>query len=154
MKYFAISILFCFFLVQEALGHGKKISFLLISFSEKKIILTHIFSGAMYYPNPWWETNDCLPGMSPETCKFDLEPPKTGCEGRCRRSMGLTSFFTNYTVVEKRTLPKKFLDDFTRSKSPAGKHPWNSPGAAPIFGNGCGANGGNPLPRGCIGDGK
>jgi len=129
MKYLAISILFCFFLVQEALGHG-----------------------AMYYPNPWWETNDCLPGMSPETCKFDLEPPKTGCEGRCRRSMGLTSFFTNYTVVEKRTLPKNFLDDFTRSKSPAGKHPWNSPGAAPIFGNGCGANGGNPLPRGCIGD--
>merc|ERR1711878_27449 len=36
------------------------------------------------------------------------------------------------------------------NKSPAGKHPWNSPGAAPIFGNGCGANGGNP--NGCIGE--
>ena len=113
---------------------------------------THIFSGAMYYPNPWWARSGCLPFMSPETCRFDLVPPETGCTGRCRESMGLTSFFTNYTVVEKRTLPKEFLEKFTRSKSPAGKHPWNSPGAAPVFGNGCGANGGNP--NGCIGDGE
>ena len=31
MKYLAISILFCFFLFQEAFGHGKKILLLLIS---------------------------------------------------------------------------------------------------------------------------
>jgi len=127
MRYLAITSLICFFLAQEALGHG-----------------------AMYYPNPWWARSGCLPFMSPETCRFDLVPPETGCTGRCRESMGLTSFFTNYTVVEKRTLPKEFLEKFTRSKSPAGKHPWNSPGAAPVFGNGCGANGGNP--NGCIGD--
>ena len=27
------------------------------------------------------------------------------------------------------------------------RHPWASPGTAPVFGNGCGANGGNP--NGC-----
>ena len=106
----------------------------------------------MYYPNPWWATSECTIDMLPDTCEFGLEPPKTGCTDRCRKSMGLTTFFTNYTVVEKRTLPKEFLDDSTTNKSPAGKHPWNSPGAAPIFGNGCGANGGNP--NGCIGEGK
>jgi len=127
MKYLAISSIFCFFLVQEALGHG-----------------------AMYYPNPWWATSECTIDMLPDTCEFGLEPPKTDCTDRCRKSMGLTTFFTNYTVVEKRTLPKEFLDASTTNKSPAGKHPWNSPGAAPIFGNGCGANGGNP--NGCIGE--
>ena len=29
------------------------------------------------------------------------------------------------------------------------KMPWSSPGSAPIFGDGCGVNGGNP--NGCIG---
>jgi len=127
MKYLAISILFCFFLVQEALGHG-----------------------AMYYPNPWWATTHCTTDESPESCKYDLEPPPTDCTGRCRSSMSLVAFFTNYTVVEKRTIQKDFLDPSSKFKSPAGKHPWCSPGAAPIFGNGCGANGGNP--NGCIGD--
>ena len=152
MKYLAISILFCFFLVQEALGHGKKLLFLLISFFVKKVTLTHVFSGAMYYPNPWWATTHCTADESPESCKYDLEPPTTDCTGRCRSSMSLVAFFTNYTVVEKRTIQKDFLDPSSKFKSPAGKHPWCSPGAAPIFGNGCGANGGNP--NGCIGEGK
>ena len=152
MKNLAISILLCFILVQEAFGHGNE-TFFDYNLQNDILLLLHLsFSGAMYYPNPWWARSGCLPFMSPETCRFDLVPPETGCTGRCRESMGLTSFFTNYTVVEKRTLPKEFLEKFTRSKSPAGKHPWNSPGAAPIFGNGCGANGGNP--NGCIGDGE
>ena len=29
------------------------------------------------------------------------------------------------------------------------KHPWTSPGTAPVFGNGCGANGGNPYGCDC-----
>ena len=90
--------------------------------------------------------------MGPGACKFNLNLKSTGCTGRCGKSMGLVAFFTNYTVVEKRTLPKEFFDYSARFKSPAGKHPWNSPGAAPTFGNGCGANGGNP--NGCIGEGK
>ena len=152
MKNLAISILLCFILVQEAFGHGNE-TFFDYNLQNDILLLQHLsFSGAMYYPNPWWARSGCLPFMSPETCRFDLVPPETGCTGRCRESMGLTSFFTNYTVVEKRTLPKEFLEKFTRSKSPAGKHPWNSPGAAPVFGNGCGANGGNP--NGCIGEGE
>ena len=46
MRYLAITSLICFFLAQEALGHGKKILVLLISFFvRKKITLTHIFQG-------------------------------------------------------------------------------------------------------------
>jgi len=104
----------------------------------------------MYYPNPWPATHECTPDMGPGACKFNLNLKSTGCTGRCGKSMGLVAFFTNYTVVEKRTLPKEFFDYSARFKSPAGKHPWNSPGAAPTFGNGCGANGGNP--NGCIGE--
>ena len=29
------------------------------------------------------------------------------------------------------------------------RHPWTSPGTAPVFGNGCGANGGNPYGCDC-----
>jgi len=127
MKYLAISILFCFFLVQEALGHG-----------------------AMYFPNPWWATGECSPDMSPEACKFDLKLPSTGCKGRCNKGTGLVAFFTNYTVVQEATLPEEFFDNSARRETEAGLHPWNSPGSAPTFGNGCGANGGNP--NGCIGE--
>ena len=116
------------------------------------ILGKYLFLGAMYYPNPWPATHECTPDMGPGACKFNLNLKSTGCTGRCGKSMGLVAFFTNYTVVEKRTLPKEFFDYSARFKSPAGKHPWNSPGAAPTFGNGCGANGGNP--NGCIGEGK
>ena len=44
------------------------------------------------------------------------------------------------------------FDPWLRRDSGAGLHPWNSPGAAPTFGNGCGLNGGNP--DGCDGEGK
>ena len=37
------------------------------------------------------------------------------------------------------------------AESEAGLHPWNSPGAAPTYGDGCGLNGGNP--DGCEGEG-
>ena len=33
-----------------------------------------------------------------------------------------------------------------------GLNPWNAPGSAPVYGNGCGVNGGNP--DGCTGGGK
>ena len=38
------------------------------------------------------------------------------------------------------------------AESEAGLHPWNSPGAAPTYGDGCGLNGGNP--EGCEGEGE
>ena len=49
------------------------------------------------------------------------------------------------------TLPEDMFDDSDPLDSEAGLHPWNSPGAAPTYGDGCGLNGGNP--DGCLGEG-
>merc|ERR1712061_842618 len=92
--------------------------------------------------------------MSPEACKFDLKLPSTGCTGRCNKGTGLVAFFTNYTVVQEATLPEEFFDNSARRETEAGLHPWNSPGSAPTFGNGCGANGGNPSGCQCQEDGS
>ena len=185
MKYLAISILSCFFLVQETLGHGKS---LLISFPFMYYLLLILFSGAMYYPTPWVATKECSPNSLPWTCVTGRDLGYTGCTAYtgladedfekvkqnnyyehkdsppgCSKKMELTSFFTNFTFVEKRTLDDKFIDKDTDWKTPewrnkytgipGGLHPWNSPGAAKTFGNGCGANGGNPFPQGCYGEG-
>jgi len=161
MKYLAISILSCFFFVQEAWGHG-----------------------AMYYPMPWWATKDCSPDQwnpypVPWKCGFGkLDLGDTGCtaytglheddlywveehtaEGSppgCAKYTGLDSWYTNFTFVEERTIDDKFIDTNTIYSHWVTEqlHPWNSPGAAPTFGNGCGANGGNPFPRGCLGEDK
>ena len=129
----------------------------------------------MYYPTPWWATKWCDPNELPWKC-FGDELWKTGEDTGCtprpapsppgcvkKQWEGLTSYFTNFTFVEKRTLDDKFIDKDTDWKTPewrnkytgipGGLHPWNSPGAAKTFGNGCGANGGNPFPQGCYGEG-
>ena len=43
MRYLAITSLICFFLAQEALGHGKKMLVLLISFFVRKKLCLLIF---------------------------------------------------------------------------------------------------------------
>ena len=98
----------------------------------------------MYFPNPWWATSECTLDMRPDDCEYGLELPSTGCTGECSNGIGLTSFFTNYTFVKEATLPEEFFDDSVRRETKGGLHPWNSPGSAPTFGNGCGVNGGNP----------
>ena len=116
MKYLAISILFCFFLVQEALGHGKKI-FFFINFIPFYTTL-NLFSGAMYYPTPWWATKECSPDSLPWKCGFgELGLGDTGCTPRpapsppgCSKLTELVSWFTNFTFVEERTLPEEFID--------------------------------------------
>ena len=90
----------------------------------------------MWYPNPWWAISECPPNYSAEGCKF------VG---------NLVGWFTNYTVVEEQTIPDDMLQKVRRSTG-AGLHPWNSPGAAPVYGEGCGVRGGNP--DGCLGVGK
>ena len=118
MKCLAISILFCFLLVQGGLGHGKNENFFDETFivfksvtdfqkniskvtllktvyilhlqkfrtihtvisilEEKKIWLKwnwYIFSGAMYFPNPWWATSECTLDMRPDDCEYGLELP-------------------------------------------------------------------------------
>ena len=79
-------------------------------------------------------------------------PNEGNCEGRCRAGAGLVAWFTNYTSVPERTIEKEYLTQGLTNKGPLGLHPWNSPGSAKIFGNGCGVNGGNP--NGCLGEGK
>ena len=59
------------------------------------------------------------------------------------------AFFSNYTFVEKRTIEKKYITPKLPYSSASGLnnkhlHPWNSPGSALTFGEGCGVGGGNP----------
>merc|ERR1712112_132944 len=68
----------------------------------------------------------------------------------CSRQGSHTAWFTNFTSVPEVTLQEEMFDPWQRRDSEAGLHPWNSPGAAPVFGNGCGLNGGNP--DGCDGE--
>ena len=115
----------------------------------------------MYYPMPWHATSDCTPDMSPHDCKFAMKityPPGEECTHNsttngCSASAAHTAWFTNFTSVPEVTLPEDMFDQWTdHTETEAGLHPWNSPGAAPTFGNGCGVNGGNP--DGCEGEGN
>ena len=111
--------------------------------------------GTSIYPSPWHATSDCDPtASSPLNCKFDLKIPPTGCtvgSNRCSDTAGRNAWFTNYTSVPEVTIDKELLGGSRHYKSPAGFHPWTSPGAAPTYGGGCGLNGGNP--DGCDGEG-
>ena len=60
--------------------------------------------------------------------------------------------FTNFTTIsgDPTLEPEDMYDQTYNYKGKQNKkNPWNSPGSAPIFGDGCGVNGGNP--DGCIG---
>ena len=123
----------------------------------------------MYYPTPWWGTSECFPDEYPWTClngdALWKSVEDTGCTPRSepldhpgcleKPRTGLDAWFTNFTFVEEKTIPDEFIDKEVGSTHwvTGGLHPWNSPGAAPTFGNGCGVSGGNPLPRGCLGEG-
>ena len=114
----------------------------------------------MYYPWPWHATTECSPNENPKKCHYNLQVPipEKHCEGEikseCRFHMGEAEYFTNFTHIPgEATLPDEMYDewshpdDYPRILS----NPWASPGTAPIWGEGCGANGGNPL--GCGRDG-
>ena len=123
----------------------------------------------MYYPTPWWGTSECFPDEYPWTClngdALWKSVEDTGCTPRSepldhpgcleKPRTGLDAWFTNFTFVEEKTIPDEFIDKEVGSTHwvTGGLHPWNSPGAAPTFGNGCGVSGGNPFPRGCLGEG-
>ena len=121
----------------------------------------------MYNPTPWQATSDCS-SPNPGNCHWDLKVP-TGCTGNCHAAVvdgkitiGEHAFSTNYTMVEhiEPTIPEEMFDAWLpewRRKTwfgpgQFGLNPWNAPGSAPIYGNGCGVNGGNP--DGCTGGGK
>ena len=61
--------------------------------------------------------------------------------------MGKDEWYTNYTFIPgEPTLPDDMWDEFTPHPNNPQK-PWYAPGTAPTWGEGCGANGGNP--NGC-----
>jgi len=125
--------------------------YLILSVTGLFLVINGIWGhGAIYYPPPWTATSDCNPEMSPKLCKHDRKIPPTNCtvgSNACSRKAGRTAWFTNFTSVPERTINEEMFDIHGRRKSKAGFNPWNSPGAAPIFGDGCGVNGGNP--NGC-----
>jgi len=81
--------------------------------------------------------------------------PDTVCQGdRCSGSSvrgSAKDWFTNHTFIPgEPTIPDDMYDAENSARLDAlkrKKHPWTSPGTAPTFGEGCGANGGNP--NGC-----
>jgi len=108
--------------------------------------------GAMYFPNPWHTTKFCNIQENPHDCWFDLKVPDEGCTPGghgCSNTAGRFAWFTNYTTVEEETLPEEMYSSGPHESYP-GLHPWASPGAAFVYGEGCGVNGGNP--EGCAGE--
>lgn len=116
--------------------------------------------GHMYNPTPWHATNDCSSPI-PGDCHFGLKVPYNNCTGSCSSSAGSTAFFSNYTMIPSgmsATLPEEMFDfpEWRRHTwkqdgetwTKVGLNPWNAPGSAPIWSNGCGTNGGNPY--GCL----
>ena len=67
--------------------------------------------------------------------------------------MNLTSAYlpryTNYTMIsgEPTLQPQDMYDKWNNPNKPGKKfmkkNPWNAPGSAPVYGEGCGVNGGN-----------
>jgi len=127
--------------------------------------------GQMYNPTPWQATSDCS-DPNPGKCHWDLKI-YTDCTGNCHGdvkdktlTIGEYTFSTNYTMVpegmEATLEPEDMFDEWLAKDrrgtwtgpwvtDPWGHthgtfrlNPWNSPGSAPVKGNGCGVAGGNP----------
>ena len=125
----------------------------------------------MYNPTPWQATS-AINSPNPGDCEWDLKV-KTSCTGRCHAdvvngelTIGETAFSTNYTMIPLGMEPtlnedngnEDMFDEWLSEdrrvtwdpQAPEGGdytkryNPWNAPGSAPVFGNGCGVNGGNP----------
>jgi len=116
--------------------------------------------GQMYNPTPWQAITDCSSGDHGK-CWMGIKDIPSDCTGHCRTSVGENDFYSNFTMIPltfggKPSIPKEMLDEWLpewRTKTwglpPRGwrLHPWNAPGSAPVWGNGCGVAGGNP--NGC-----
>jgi len=94
--------------------------------------------GFMYIPSTWNHLTDTYPELG----------PKQGDPGLIGSA---TDWWTNHTFNSNPTLPSEFYDQ-ENVKWRKYSHPWGSPGSAPVWGEGCGANGGNP--NGCSYDGE
>merc|ERR1711934_764728 len=147
----------------------------MLPFAVASVLIVSISSqvyghGNMFYPIPWpnqLANGRTLPDWSKvpkqsqrKALKFrgPLYPqPNEVCRGgqyECSNSMvrgAAKDWFTNRTFIPGEST---ISDDMYDAPSSAAlqtikrsKTPWNSPGTAPTWGEGCGANGGNP--NGC-----
>ena len=111
----------------------------------------------MYYPNPWWATSDCPEDSNPDTCQYLAKVPgeMESCTGVCDNRGDLVMWYTNFTSVAKRTISKDFMHQPGKRDvgGPGRWGPWAAPGSAPIVGEGCGVQGGNPFGSGSNGCG-
>ena len=114
------------------------------------------FSGGMYYPYVWSAKNTPSFKESPSKFKFlDVPIPQDHCQEEsspygCRFKIGLAEWYTNDTKIPgEPSLSDDMYDQWSSKISR--KNPWGAPGSAPVYGEGCGVNGGNP--NGC-GKGK
>jgi len=120
--------------------------------------------GFMYYPTTWLSKSEIIPinglknalfgtkyPLPDEICKGQIWP-----DGECSSSAFVkgwtTDWFTNDTRIpgEGESMPPQMYGvgsgGFPLPYWMA-KNPWTQPGTAPMFGEGCGVNGGNP--NGC-----
>ena len=116
----------------------------------------------MYYPSTWNHLTETFPELGPKQGPPGLHLPIP--DDHCNESTGIecsiggmnegsaTEWWTNHTFINSNpTLPSEFYDQ-ENEKWRRYNHPWASPGSAPVWGEGCGANGGNP--NGCNYDGE
>jgi len=115
---------------------------------------------ALCHPNkPIW-----MKSASFEDC--GIETSGNHCSG-CSIQSCRVDWYTNHTFIPgPATLPDdmyQYLDCLTGEKTTSAgncihhsieelstwRHPWSSPGTAPVFGEGCGSHGGNPYGCGC-----
>jgi len=116
--------------------------------------------GFMYYPTTWVSNGEINPtnGLINAQFGFKYPLPDEVCEGELKVDCSISAFergwttdwFTNYTHIpgEGETMPDQMYGIGSDTGSPvpkwAAKNPWTQPGTAPILGDGCGINGGNP----------
>jgi len=122
--------------------------------------------GFMYYPTTWVSQNEIIPtnGLKGAQMGFPGYPlPDEVCEGEIGTECSSSAFnwswptdwFTNYTRIpgDGLTMSDEMYgtgSEGTPLPNWARKNPWVQPGTAPVHGEGCGVNGGNPT--GCQGD--
>ena len=106
----------------------------------------------MYYPYVWNARNTPSLEESPNKFKFINPPiPEEHCDedapanpkGCKLGGLGIAEYYTNNTVIPgEATLPMEMYDKWSLKRRK--NKPWSAPGTAPILGEGCGVNGGNP----------
>merc|ERR1712223_591909 len=130
------------------------------------IYLSEVFGhGFMYFPTTWNSRNEITPcnGLKGAHFGFKHDLPDAVCDSStdapCSHSAlkrgWTTEWFTNFTFAPGvgPSMSEEMYDSGRISVKIDGEtryNPWAQPGTAPVYGEGCGLNGGNP--NGCQGD--